>query len=118
MEDSKIENLVQAWSEMYMGEVLEFAKPKDVSNEEVFGDVYHSLIHSSVAETLVRLEHSNAQVTIDNHWISQCSQINKPVPGLNSIGNIHKCVMQLGGRGGSLFCDSLNRFVSKIAILA
>lgn len=62
MEESKVENLVQMWSDMYMGEVLEFAKPKDVSNEEVFGDVYHSLIHSSVAETLVRLEHSNAQV--------------------------------------------------------
>ena len=75
MEDSKIENLVQAWSEMYMGEVLEFAKPKDVSNEEVFGDVYHSLIHSSVAETLVRLEHSNAQVKIANHWIRRCSQM-------------------------------------------
>ena len=65
MENSKLEDLVQAWSEIYMGEVLEFAKPKDVSNEEVFGDVYHSLIHSSVAETLVRLEHSNAQVRIN-----------------------------------------------------
>jgi hypothetical protein len=62
MEDPKVESLVKQWSELYMGEVLEFAKPKDVSNEEVFGDVYHSLIHSSIADTLVRLEHSNAMV--------------------------------------------------------
>ncbi len=62
MEDPKIENLVQIWSDMYLGEVLEFSKPKNVSNEEVFGDVYHSLIHSAIADTLVRLEHSNALV--------------------------------------------------------
>ncbi len=37
---------------MYLGEVLEFVKPKDVSNEEVFGDVYHSLIHSSISNTV------------------------------------------------------------------
>ena len=63
MEDPKVEKLVQQWSDMYL-EVLEFAKPKDVSNEEVFGDVYHSLVHSSIADTLVRLEHSNAMVSL------------------------------------------------------
>jgi hypothetical protein len=63
MEDPKVEKLVQQWSDMYLGEVLEFSKPTDVSNEEVFGDVYHSLIHSAVSDTLVRLEHSNAMVS-------------------------------------------------------
>ena len=62
MGDSKIESLVQKWSDMYTTEVLEFAKPKDVSNEEVFSDVYHSLVPSVAADTLVRLEHSNAMV--------------------------------------------------------
>lgn len=72
MEDPKVEKLVQQWSDMYL-EVLEFAKPKDVSNEEVFGDVYHSLVHSSIADTLVRLEHSNAMVRLLGLlWLSYC----------------------------------------------
>ena len=35
----------------------------EVSNEEVFADVYHSLIHSAgLSATLLQLEHSNAAV--------------------------------------------------------
>ena len=55
--------LVKAWSSAYSGEVLSFARPEEVSNEEVFADVYHSLIHSAgLSATLLQLEHSNAAV--------------------------------------------------------
>ena len=39
--------LVKAWASAYSSEVLAFARPEEVSNEEVFADVYHSLIHSA-----------------------------------------------------------------------
>jgi hypothetical protein len=52
LDEAEYEKIVRQWSDMYLGEVLEFVKPKDVSNEEVFGDVYHSLIHSSISNTV------------------------------------------------------------------
>ena len=54
--------LVKAWSDAFADEVLEFSRPDEVSNEEVFADVYHSLIHSELSETLLQLEQSNARV--------------------------------------------------------
>ena len=39
-------------------EVAEFARPEAVSNEQVFSEVYHSLIHSPALETLLNLEHT------------------------------------------------------------
>lgn len=63
MEPSQEALLIRRWTEAFTEEVLEHAKPEEVSNEEVFGDVYHSLIHStSVSNTLIQLEHSNALV--------------------------------------------------------
>ena len=41
------EAVVKAWASAYSSEVLAFARPEEVSNEEVFADVYHSLIHSA-----------------------------------------------------------------------
>jgi len=35
------ESLVRAWREAFHGEVLEHARPAEVSDEEVFADVYH-----------------------------------------------------------------------------
>ena len=53
--------LVRAWTDAFTSEVLRYAKPKEVDNEEVFADVYHALAHSPMAATLMQLEHSNAQ---------------------------------------------------------
>ena len=48
--------LVKAWASAYSSEVLSFARPEEVSNEEVFADVYHSLIHSAgLSATLLQL---------------------------------------------------------------
>ncbi len=41
-------------------EVAEFARPEAVSNEQVFSEVYHALIHSPALETLLNLEHTYA----------------------------------------------------------
>ena len=58
-------SLLRAWSDAFTSEVLRYAKTKEVDNEEVFADVYHSLVHSPLAATLVQLEHSNAQAVDD-----------------------------------------------------
>ncbi len=53
--------LVKAWTAAYSDEVLSFSRPEEVSNEEVFADVYHSLIHSAgLSHTLIQLEHGHA----------------------------------------------------------
>lgn len=54
------ESVVKAWAAAYGEEVLDWSQPPAVSNMEVFADVYHSLIHSPVSETLLQLEHSYA----------------------------------------------------------
>ncbi len=55
--------LVRAWADAYERGVLAHSKPEEISNEEVFADVYHSLVHSSPAmsDTMLRLEHSHAE---------------------------------------------------------
>jgi len=52
--------LVRDWATAYTEEVLEFAQPPTVDDSEVFADVYHSLIHSPLSETLLQLEASYA----------------------------------------------------------
>ena len=41
-------------------EVIDHARPEAVSNEVVFSEVYHALIHSPALETLLNLEHTYA----------------------------------------------------------
>jgi len=41
-------------------EVAEYAKPEPVTNELVFSEVYHALIHSPALETLLNFEHRYA----------------------------------------------------------
>ncbi len=55
--------LARSWSQAYGKGVLAHAKADQVSNEEVFADVYHSLVHSSpdTSNTMLRLEHSHAE---------------------------------------------------------
>ncbi|GAB1597282.1 protein C12orf4 homolog [Argonauta hians] len=55
-----VEDLVQKWTKAFTQEVKEFAKPEEVTNEQVFSEVYHTLIHSPALETLLNLEHSYA----------------------------------------------------------
>ena len=40
--------------------MVEYAKPEAVTNEQVFSEVYHSLIHSPALQTLLNLEHTYA----------------------------------------------------------
>ena len=46
-------------------ETLEYSKPEPLTNECVFSEVYHSLIHSPTLETLLNLEHTYAMAVGD-----------------------------------------------------
>ena len=46
-------------------EVLCYAKPEVITNELVFSEVYHALIHSPALETLLNLEHTYS-ITVGN----------------------------------------------------
>jgi len=59
-EDTEVESLIKAWSTAFTEEVLEYAQPPEIRDEEVFADVYHSLIHSPLSETILQLEASYA----------------------------------------------------------
>ncbi len=86
------EAVVKRWSDLYTTEVLAYAKPQDATDEEVsfskfglfeksnstkgsfllpmlqvFADIYHSLAHSSMASTMVQLEHSHAKAALDEN---------------------------------------------------
>ena len=43
----------------------DFAPPEETSKEQIFSEVYHSLIHSPALETLLNLEHTYA-LTVDD----------------------------------------------------
>lgn len=45
---------------VYIQEVIDYAKPQSISNDVMFSEVYHSLIHSPALETLLNLEHTYA----------------------------------------------------------
>eukprot|EP00088_Acartia_fossae_P016501 TRINITY_DN1922_c0_g1_i4.p1 TRINITY_DN1922_c0_g1~~TRINITY_DN1922_c0_g1_i4.p1 ORF type:complete len:454 (+),score=96.93 TRINITY_DN1922_c0_g1_i4:58-1419(+) len=55
-----VESLLKAWTAAFSEEVLDYAQPPEVRDEEVFADVYHSLIHSPLSETILQLEASYA----------------------------------------------------------
>ena len=55
-----LEELAKQWTEVFNTEVLQYAKPSEASDEEVFANIYHSLAHSPLAATMVQLEHSHA----------------------------------------------------------
>jgi len=56
----EVESLLKAWTTAFSEEVLDYAQPPEVRDEEVFADVYHSLIHSPLSETILQLEASYA----------------------------------------------------------
>ncbi|XP_064618656.1 protein C12orf4 homolog [Lineus longissimus] len=55
-----VDNLVERWAKAFSQEVKEYAKPEEITNEQLFSEVYHSLIHSEALETLLNLEHTYA----------------------------------------------------------
>ncbi|XP_041363470.1 protein C12orf4 homolog [Gigantopelta aegis] len=59
------QSLIDRWNKAFTQEVKEFARPEEVSNEQVFSEVYHSLIHSPALETLLNLEHTYAMAMDD-----------------------------------------------------
>lgn len=58
--DIDVAKLVENWAQAFTDEVKEFARPEAVTNELVFSEVYHALIHSPALETLLNLEHTYA----------------------------------------------------------
>ena len=57
---SDVEELAKQWTELFNTEVLQYAKPNEASDGEVFANIYHSLAHSPLAATMIQLEHSHA----------------------------------------------------------
>lgn len=55
-----LETLATVWEKVYTQEVKELAPAEEVSKEQIFSEVYHSLIHSPALETLLNLEHTYA----------------------------------------------------------
>ncbi|GFS13853.1 protein C12orf4 homolog [Elysia marginata] len=51
------DGLIENWLSVYNKELKLYAKPYELSKDEKFGEVYHTLIHSPALETLLNLEH-------------------------------------------------------------
>ncbi|XP_061175241.1 protein C12orf4 homolog [Saccostrea echinata] len=63
--DISIDDVVSKWNKAFTEEVKCYAKPEAVTEEQVFSEVYHSLIHSPALDTLLNLEHTYA-LTIED----------------------------------------------------
>ena len=60
-----LDEVVRDWTESFTLETLEFSSPEDVTDEQVFADIYNALIHSAqFSSTLIQLEQSYAE-TVD-----------------------------------------------------
>ncbi|KAI0225809.1 hypothetical protein LSAT2_023442 [Lamellibrachia satsuma] len=55
-----VDQLIDKWTNTFTQEVAEYARPEAVTNELVFSEVYHALIHSPALETLLNFEHRYA----------------------------------------------------------
>lgn len=55
--ESIVDELLGRWVKTYSQELRMFAKPFELSRDEKFAEVYHTLIHSPALETLLNLEH-------------------------------------------------------------
>lgn len=60
-----VDSLVSAWEKAFTEEVKDYAPPEETSKEQIFSEVYHSLIHSPALETLLNLEHTYALTVED-----------------------------------------------------
>lgn len=57
--------LAEAWTKAFREEHAAYAKPEEISNEAVFSEVYHSLVHSVALDVLLTLEHSFSRAVED-----------------------------------------------------
>ncbi|XP_059165368.1 protein C12orf4 homolog [Physella acuta] len=57
MSDTEVENLLKQWVTVYNQELKMYARPHQLSQDEKFAEIYHTLIHSPALETLLNLEH-------------------------------------------------------------
>ncbi|ELU15738.1 hypothetical protein CAPTEDRAFT_117173 [Capitella teleta] len=57
--------LVAEWTNAYSQEVIECAKQESISNDVMFSEIYHCLIHSPALEALLNLEHTYAIAVSD-----------------------------------------------------
>ncbi|KAL3877610.1 hypothetical protein ACJMK2_035304 [Sinanodonta woodiana] len=60
-----VDKLVDSWTKAFTLEVKSFAQPEEISADQVFSEVYHTLIHSPALETLLNLEHTYAMTIGD-----------------------------------------------------
>lgn len=63
--DINVDDVVTKWHNAFSEEVKRYAKPESVTEQQVFSEVYHSLIHSPALDTLLNLEHTYA-LTIED----------------------------------------------------
>ncbi|CAM1318661.1 C12orf4 (predicted) [Pycnogonum litorale] len=65
------------WVSAFQQGHTDYALPEEVTDEEVFADAYHSLIHSPALETLLNLEHTYAAAVEDtvNNKIKEMSHL-------------------------------------------
>ncbi|XP_013416133.1 protein C12orf4 homolog [Lingula anatina] len=52
-----VEELARQWTKAYTKEIKQYSPPEETSDEVIFSEVYHALIHSDALETLFNLEH-------------------------------------------------------------
>lgn len=57
-----IDRVLKNWTSAFTQEVLEYSMVEPPSNDVVFSEVYHSLVHSASLETLLSLEHGYALI--------------------------------------------------------
>lgn len=55
-----VDSLVSAWCTAFTEEHVAFSGKENITNEQVFSDMYHSLVHSPALDTLLSVEHSYA----------------------------------------------------------
>lgn len=63
--DINIDDVVTKWHKAFTEEVKCYSKPESLTEEQVFSEVYHGLIHSPALDTLLNLEHTYA-LTIED----------------------------------------------------
>ncbi|XP_014665687.1 PREDICTED: protein C12orf4-like [Priapulus caudatus] len=58
--EENVEDIASEWTKRYTQYHGDYARTMAVTNEDVFAEVYHNLIHSPALETLLTLEHTYA----------------------------------------------------------
>ncbi|KAG1714460.1 Protein C12orf4 [Nymphon striatum] len=102
-----VNKLVENIAAMFEKGHAAYAKPEGISDEEVFADAYHSLIHSPALETILNLEHTYATAVEDT--------VNKKISESKAIEERQSIEMQecVEGIGLTSTDDDVNNFAAK-----